>query len=98
MQLSARHTERNTQAYRTSLNGITLYCSYDTVIGYSSPFNRARLHNSWGPTTGRHINEHGIAGYPEVTEGVMETMIRDDFNRIALEDIKSRVKGGRHAK
>ena len=96
--ISARHAERNTQMYKTTLNGITLFCSYDTVIGYSSSYNRARLANSWGPTTGRHMNEHGIRDYPEVAENEMENMIRDDFNRIALEDIKSRVKGSRHAK
>ena len=64
--------ERNTQAYILHLNEHTLYFSYRTCIAYSGPSCNFRLSNSWGPTTGRHINEMGLKDWPIVSSQEME--------------------------
>lgn len=39
------------------IGGITLYYSYDTIIGFSTPnTNLCVTENIWGTTTGRHLN------------------------------------------
>lgn len=46
---------RNFKAVK--IGGITLYYSYDTIIGFSTPnTDLCVTENIWGTTTGRHLN------------------------------------------
>ena len=60
--MTIRHDtlKRNTKAYTTEIGPVTLYFSYQTLIGVDTGTQKARVENRWGPTTGRHINEFGL--------------------------------------
>ena len=68
-------TNRNTKAYVVTINEHELFFSYSTCIAYRGPLGHFRLDNTWGPTTGRHINEMGLRNLPIVTEKEMETTL-----------------------
>ena len=68
-------THRNTQAHIVRINQHTLYFSYETCIAYEGPLGRFRLENSWGPTTGRHINEMGLKDLPIILDQEMELLL-----------------------
>ena len=38
------------------INGLTYYFSYTTLIGVSNSQRIILRQNSWGPTTGKHLN------------------------------------------
>jgi len=38
------------------LGNLTIYFSYDTVVAFSEPGNLTCTENTWGPTTGKHLN------------------------------------------
>lgn len=61
-------TGRNTPAHVVGLeDGTQLFFSYETCIAKESPDGtQQRLANVWGPTTGRHFNEMGLAHWPIV--------------------------------
>lgn len=62
MTISIRHIPRQTKAGHFSIAGHTFYWSYETIIGYMAPSGEKwRRDNVWGPTTGRHIKEHGLS-------------------------------------
>ena len=77
-------SRRNTKCYRISIAGDTFYVSYETIIGASTPDGHVRLHNSWGPTTGRHMNDMGIRSYKEITDEEMQLVIRKSIMRAGL--------------
>jgi hypothetical protein len=55
-------THRNTPARLVEIGSCDLFFSYETLIGYAVPgIGRRRLPNLWGPTTGRHFKELGLA-------------------------------------
>jgi hypothetical protein len=37
-------------------NGLTLYFSYQTLVGFQGLTGRHVRENEWGPTTGKHLN------------------------------------------
>lgn len=39
-----------------SINGVDIYFSYDTVVAFRGPQGLRVRENSWGPTTGKHLN------------------------------------------
>jgi hypothetical protein len=47
---------RETKAHVVNIGDVRLYFSYRTLVGVSGPGTRVRCHNTWGPTTGKHIN------------------------------------------
>jgi len=61
---------------------ITLYFSYSTLIGYEVGAERWRIDNHWGPTTGRHFRELGIAEW-ESTNSSPEDFATTAYRRIA---------------
>jgi len=71
-------TGRRTEARLLYLGRTMLYFSYETCIGFqgfsNGVYHAVRLDNSWGPTTGRHINDLGISSLPIVDS--------DEFDRI----------------
>ena len=56
-------TNRNTPAHVVTIGKYSLYFSYETCIAVYSPYGGFRIQNYWGPTTGRHFNEMGVAGF-----------------------------------
>lgn len=61
---------------------VALYFSYDTLIGYHVGAERRRISNQWGPTTGRHFRELGIAEW-ESTNSSPEDFATTAYRRIA---------------
>ena len=55
------------------------FVSYETVMGVcgelDGKFFRARRHNHWGPTTGRHVNEMGIRDWPELPDDEFDELV-----------------------
>lgn len=68
-------TGRNTKAHVVSIGEHNFYFSYETCIAYDGPLVSARIPNSWGPTTGRHFRELGVANYPIVDSDDFDTII-----------------------
>lgn len=65
IQIDSNPFGRNTRAAVVTLsNGTELLFSYSTCIAARHGTRRARLANSWGPTTGRHFNEFGAKDWP----------------------------------
>ena len=48
-------TESNTQIRVVGVGNYSFLFSYDTAVAVRTPTASYRLHNHWGPTTGRHI-------------------------------------------
>jgi|WetSurSiteA1Bulk_404760.scaffolds.fasta_scaffold124398_1 hypothetical protein len=47
----------HTDAHVVSIGAYSLYFSYRTVVAFSSPEHGLVVReNSWGPTTGKHLN------------------------------------------
>ncbi len=73
--LSFQHgSNRKTKCYIITIGDTEAYVSYTTVIAIRSPRGRGRLDNSWGPTTGRHINEMGLRDWPVVTRTELDRL------------------------
>ena len=69
-------TGRKTNAHILELGEHDLFFSYATLIAYRGPNGKARIVNSWGPTTGRHFKELGCAGFPVVdSDGLKEIVL-----------------------
>ena len=43
-----------------SIKGVTLYFSYETIVGFIGKKGTVISENLWGPTTGKHLNRIGI--------------------------------------
>lgn len=76
-------SRRNTPCYVVRIGEVACYISYETVVavsGYTDTgeWVRRRRRNVWGPTTGRHLNDMGVRGYPELDD-------EDEFNRLVEE-------------
>lgn len=76
---------RNTKAYETVIGPVTLYFSYNTLIGVHTGTQFARRENHWGPTTGRHINEFGLRDAMIMSERDLEGLAELAIHRY-LED------------
>ncbi len=56
MSVSISHPTGRPNFSRVSVNGLTLWFSYETVIAFQDTGNIVVSENVWGPTTGKHIN------------------------------------------
>jgi len=72
-------SDRQTKAYSVDIDGMELFFSYGTCVGFRSPYRSGRIENQWGPTTGRHIKEHGIKDFPVMTQVALMFAIREDL-------------------
>ena len=72
-------TGRNTPCYWVTVAGAEILFSYQTPIAVRGPRGSARLHNRWGPTTGRHMNDAGVRDWPEIEHEAMDKMISDSI-------------------
>lgn len=57
MSVSIAHPTNRPNFTRVSIGNLTLWYSYETVIGFQTTGNRVVSENVWGNTTGRHLNE-----------------------------------------
>lgn len=97
MQLNLRKaTNRNTQAYILNLGNFRFYISYETIIGCATYDERVRLRNSWGPTTGRHINDMGIHDFKEVDDHYLSELVKRAIVETAGEIMEDKLHGVRH--
>jgi len=71
----SKRTNRNTQAFVIHLGPHAFYISYETIIAYHGSGHRVRLFNSWGTTTGKHINEMGLSDFKIVGEEELNSLI-----------------------
>lgn len=85
-------TGRNTQCYDVHIHDIVLTFSYQTLIAIMSPRVRARLKNSWGPTTGRHFNEAGVANFPIAKDEEFERIVAHELTGIGAEMTRDRFR------
>lgn len=102
MKIMFRHaTNRNTKCYRLVLGDVRLGISYDTVVSVAGPhhgnFTLARLRNSWGPTTGRHMRELGCSEYAVIDdEDEFQELVQSMVSQQALNAIKARLDTPSH--
>lgn len=98
-----RPVTRATQANKVELSSPTkfmsIYYSYLTPVGVF--FRDYETRESWAfkytypsRTTGRHINEFGIRGYPETSEEELHSKIAEGMAHIGLDLFKHRLAGG----
>lgn len=69
-----RGSDRKTECYIVTIGDVEAFISYTTILAIRSPKGHGRLENSWGPTTGRHINEMGLRDWPLVTPAELASL------------------------
>ncbi len=76
-------------ALRVDFDNLTLYYSYKTVVAFRAPgYGVTVRENSWGPTTGKHLN--AIDGGDKFTKaqriegGAFENMLADVLTKMGL--------------
>jgi hypothetical protein len=53
-------TACNNKATTISMGNLTIYVSYETVVGFYTPkTGTVFTENVWGPTTGKHLSHFG---------------------------------------
>jgi hypothetical protein len=56
------------------------YISYTTIVAADVNDGdqrlAVRLHNDWGPTTGRHMKDMGVYDYKEVSDSEINRLVR----------------------
>ena len=68
-------SRRRTEAYIVRLGEHELLFSYNTPVAYRGPLGSCHAKNTWGPTTGRHLNESGMRRGPEVEEARIAALV-----------------------
>lgn len=56
MGVSIKHPTGQANFSCVSINGLTLWFSYETVIAFQTTGNRVVSENVWSQTTGKHLN------------------------------------------
>lgn len=78
-------TGRNTKAYVLEINGRSFYFSYETCIAFcgvtfaKEGYVSVRRENTWGPTTGRHMNEMHVRHFDVVGEDEFDDIVNMAF-------------------
>ena len=58
MEVSLNHFSRGTNAHMVHIGPLSLWFSYQTCVAFRGRDGYTWVReNSWGPTTGRHLNE-----------------------------------------
>lgn len=69
-------TNRNTPAKWLTVFRVTMLVSYNTVVAAEFKGRHIRRDNTWGPTTGRHMNEAGVKGYDVLSDEEFHEALR----------------------
>lgn len=77
MSISISHPTNRPNFSTVSVGNLTLWFSYQTVIGFQTTGNVVASENVWGPTTGKHLNQFSDKS---------DRLPREDFKR-ALADV-----------
>lgn len=75
-------SRRNTQCHEVEVGPHTFYFSYQTCVAYSGPAypKNVRIHNHWGPTTGRHMSDMGVKDWEILPDEVFEHVLTKASN------------------
>lgn len=82
----ARASKRQTESYWVTVFGVDILISYRTPVAFSGHYDRLRIKNHWGPTTGRHIREADADGWETVGEPEFTRRLRAAIARGASHD------------
>jgi hypothetical protein len=83
----ARSTDRNTKSIWVRVAGVDVLFSYETPVAFVSGDTRLRRHNTWGPTTGRHMSETHTNTYPAVNEDEFNAALNSAIIKSCLERV-----------
>ena len=63
-------SDRNVQCHIVSIGPHNFFFSYETCVAYDGPASDqpVRIHNHWGPTTGRHLSDMGVKDWRVLTD------------------------------
>lgn len=84
------YTYCNNKAHRINIMGVTICISYETPIAVAYADECKRVHNSWGLTTGKHMNQLGVRDWKEVEESELEEFLEQSLARASLDKIKEK--------
>lgn len=77
----------NNKATEINIDGLTLYFSYETLIGIRVPMEGTyRVSNSWGPTTGRHFNELCLKDATCVEPEELDKKVSEYFSTVFIKN------------
>lgn len=79
------------KCFAVVIDGITLFFSYETLIGAHTIEKQMRIENTWGPTTGKHINRLGMSDFTIVSEDELIEEIVNALYKQAIETVNKRV-------
>ena len=80
------------KAIHVQIEYISLYFSYETLIGCRVAGRAYRLTNVWGPTTGKHFNHFGLKEASIVKEAELNKIIEDYFINLGGERITENMR------
>lgn len=80
-----------------SVMGVNVLFSYQTAIAFNDDRQRLRVRNTWGPTTGRHMNEANVRDYTEVSDKAFNEALDAALVRSALESVKNKFIPASHS-
>lgn len=85
---------RNTKSYSLNIDDVNLFFSYETLIAASYQDKRARVHNHWGPATGRHMKEMEVAHWPIMSSEELEEFAKQLLYTQAMNCVVSKLTNG----
>lgn len=68
-----------------TIGRLTLYFSYDTVVGFSDGFDEYFSENCWGTTTGKHLNWLCPDKKKRLSSAEFETKLQEVLEKYNLE-------------
>ena len=84
MSVNISHPTGRPNFSRVSVNGLTLWFSYETVIAFQDTGNVVVSENVWGPTTGKHINAVSYAGTERTPRAEFVQALQDTLSAYGL--------------
>lgn len=88
---------RNTKCYVIRIVDACFYVSYNTIIGaslYDGENRRhVRLDNTWGKTTGRHMNDMDIRSHEIVSSEELHHLMKQHLIRTGQQLLQDKLKG-----
>lgn len=94
MHIEVHFYDATRKAFHLNIMRQTIFFSFETIIGVHAENNRMRLHNSWGVTTGKHINKMGIREFEEVSEETLMDVISRQMAKDGIEMLNKYIKQG----